>query len=354
MNKGKIMILTTTPALNQTGTSAGGNSLASPQCVQIRPNVPIAPAIDSSSLKMANVTSLAGLVGTTTSTNILANIKINPISNQSTTNPIQQISTVPISADTINVATDNAGNVAPSTPLTVLTNNSSTISNQFQMFTPIVPANSNATFTNNNNNNSTNNSTNTNTNNTTNNNNNTNNLRYLKLPNTIRPSQNLKPNTISFLPGVKTKTNSISTSIGSTNSISTTPLILNGSDLFLHDKQKKALINLNFVPNKIDGFKDNNIQSKTFFMSIPDRHYTVTSTNGALYAAGNDKNAIIGNILKTMEQSNIKRDYLKSSQEIPKLTTDEKLDRSSPELWPESGLKFKCLFVYFNNFILIW
>ena len=151
VNKGKIMILTTAPTLtaagNSTGTANGATNAAQilaashpGQSVQLRPSMVLATSSATTTPGTLVTPNISTFGNSTTATSIIANIKMNPVSNQPISNQIHQIATVP-------AATASASN-AITIPATVMTTNhsGSNIKQQqpqtVQMLTPIVtPAN---------------------------------------------------------------------------------------------------------------------------------------------------------------------------------------------------------------------
>ncbi|XP_046914275.2 uncharacterized protein LOC124495013 [Dermatophagoides farinae] len=320
VNKGKIMILTTAPTLtaagNSTGTANGATNAAQilaashpGQSVQLRPSMVLATNANSSAaaaiatpgtLVTPNISTFGN---TTTATSIIANIKMNPVSNQPISNQIHQIATVP-------AATASASN-AITIPATVMTTNhsGSNIKQQqpqtVQMLTPIVtPANLS--------------------------NNNSFNRAHPHHQHLNFVSQNLThrhqlPASSTNNHG-KTKNNPIQQA---TNSISTTPVILNTNNLFVttptmdgqqnQQTKSKPMVNLNLIPSNF-----NFNPSKVAIVGNQPMDVDCILDNDK------DDDAELKSI---EENQNGKR---KKKNRHDKLFADETLDRLSPELWPES------------------
>ncbi|OTF69473.1 Lin-52-like protein, partial [Euroglyphus maynei] len=334
VNKGKIMILTTTPTLpasgNATGTATGAQILTAShpgQSVQLRPSMVLATNANSTSgTAVATVATptISTFGNTTTATSIIANIKMNPVSNQPISNQIHQIGTVP-------AATASVSN-SLTIPATVMAtnHNNSNIKQQpqaMQMLTPIVtPANLSDNNSNNNNrahphhqhlNFVSQNLTN----------------RHPSPSITINQANNNRSpikSTMNLSAG-KTKNNPPQQTTN--NSISTTPVILNTNNLFVttpsiegqqnQRTKSKPMINLNLIPSN-HTFNFN--QSKATTNIIGNQAMNVH----CILSNENDEDAEMKSI---EENQNGKR---KKKNRHEKLFSDETLDRSSPELWPES------------------
>ncbi|XP_027203371.2 uncharacterized protein LOC113797191 [Dermatophagoides pteronyssinus] len=335
VNKGKIMILTTTPTLtgtgNATGTATGAQILTAShtgQSVQLRPSMVLATSSATTTPGTLVTPNISTFGNSTTATSIIANIKMNPVSNQPISNQIHQIATVP----TVTASVSNALTI----PANVMATNNNNIKQQpqaVQMLTPIVtPANLSG-------------------NNSGNNNRAHPHHQHLNFVSQNLTHRNQSPSssitinhannnnnnstnksTIHLSTG-KTKTNTIQQASNNT-SISTTPVILNTNNLFVttpcidgqqnQQSKSKPMINLNLIPSN-HNFNINQLKNVVTDPQKMNVDYIVDNEN-----ADDDDDTEIKSI---EEKQNGKR---KKKNRHEKLFTDETLDRSSPELWPES------------------